>query len=116
MCVCVCVCACFNNTVHAFILEKSIYIYIFSRRFIQSDLQAIHCFVSICVPWELNPQPFAPLTQCSTTEPQEHGTYKYALLTNNKLNNILYICIIYNYKFLHLLIIYVLNIKIYEKK
>ncbi len=32
--------------------------------FIQSDLQ--------CVPWELNPQPFALLTQCSTTEPQEH--------------------------------------------
>ncbi len=22
--------------------------------------------------WELNPQPFALLTQCSTTEPQEH--------------------------------------------
>ncbi len=43
--------------------------------FIQSDLQyiqAIHFFVSMCVPWELNPQPFALLTQCSTTEPQEH--------------------------------------------
>ncbi len=42
--------------------------------FIQSALQciqAIHCFVSIRVPWELNPQPFALLTQCSTTEPQE---------------------------------------------
>ncbi len=25
----------------------------------------------MCVPWELNPQPFALLTQCSTTEPQE---------------------------------------------
>ncbi len=24
------------------------------------------------IPWELNPQPFALLTQCSTTEPQEH--------------------------------------------
>ncbi len=24
------------------------------------------------VPWELNPQPLALLTQCSTTEPQEH--------------------------------------------
>ncbi len=31
-------------------------------------------FVSMCVPWELNPQPFALLTQCSTTEPQEHIT------------------------------------------
>ncbi len=26
----------------------------------------------MCVPWELNPQPFALLTQCSTTEPQVH--------------------------------------------
>ncbi len=42
--------------------------------FIQSDLriQAIHfSFISICVPWESNPQPFELLTQCSTTEPQE---------------------------------------------
>ncbi len=41
--------------------------------FIQSDLQciqAIHVFM--CIPWESNPQPFALLTQCSTTEPQEH--------------------------------------------
>ncbi len=31
--------------------------------------------LSVCViPWELNPQPFALLTQCSTTEPQEHMT------------------------------------------
>ncbi len=47
-----------------------------SDAFIQSDLQwiqAIHFFfISMCVPWELNPQPFALLTQCSTTEPQEH--------------------------------------------
>ncbi len=26
----------------------------------------------MCVPWESNPQPFELLTQCSTTEPQEH--------------------------------------------
>ncbi len=43
--------------------------------FIQSDLQcnqAIHYFflISTRVPWELNPRPFALLTQCSTTEPQ----------------------------------------------
>ncbi len=25
------------------------------------------------VPWELNPQPFALLTQCSTTELQKHS-------------------------------------------
>ncbi len=29
------------------------------------------CFITMCVPWESNPQPFALLTQCSTTEPQE---------------------------------------------
>ncbi len=37
--------------------------------FIQSDLQYIQV---MHVPWELNPQPFVLLTQCSTTEPQEH--------------------------------------------
>ncbi len=26
----------------------------------------------MCVHWELNPQPFALLTQCSTTESLEH--------------------------------------------
>ncbi len=43
--------------------------------FIQSDLQsiqAIYFFVRMCIPWELNPQPFALLMQCSTIEPQEH--------------------------------------------
>ncbi len=27
----------------------------------------------MCVSWELNPQPLVLLTQCSTTEPQEHN-------------------------------------------
>ncbi len=41
--------------------------------FIQSDLQCIQIYIfSMCVPWELNPQPFALLMQCSTTEPQGH--------------------------------------------
>ncbi len=47
--------------------------------FIQSDLplyipvySGYTFIISMCVPWELNPQPFALLTQCSTTEPQEH--------------------------------------------
>ncbi len=46
----------------------------FTDAFIQSDLQCIQVihFVSMCVPWKLNPQPFVLLTQCSTTEPQEH--------------------------------------------
>ncbi len=50
-----------------------IYFYALADAFIQSNLQAIHIFISMCVPWELNPQPFALLTQCSTTEPQEQS-------------------------------------------
>ncbi len=49
--------------------------------FIQSDLQriqAIHGF-SMCVPWEVNPQPFALLMQCFTTEPQAHRSYKVGI-------------------------------------
>ncbi len=52
-----------------------IYIYAFSRRFYPKRLtvhSAYTCFITMCVPWESNPQPFALLTQCSTTEPQEH--------------------------------------------
>uniref|UniRef100_A0A9J7Y2Y1 Uncharacterized protein n=1 Tax=Cyprinus carpio carpio TaxID=630221 RepID=A0A9J7Y2Y1_CYPCA len=30
-------------------------------------------FTSMCVPWELNQQPFVLPTQCSTTEPQEQN-------------------------------------------
>ncbi len=56
-------------------LTDYIYIYAFSRRFYPKRL-TVHsgytCFISMCVPWESNPQPFALLTQCSTTEPQEH--------------------------------------------
>ncbi len=43
----------------------------------------------MCVPWELNPQPFALLKQCSTTEPQEH---KLLLVTSNKWKSIFYNC------------------------
>ncbi len=43
--------------------------------FIQSDLQ-LHSgytfLISMCVPWESNPQPFTLLTQCSTTEPHRN--------------------------------------------
>ncbi len=50
----------------------------FADAIIQSDLQYIQVihFVTMCVPWKLYPQPFVLLTQCSTTEPQEHyGKY-----------------------------------------
>ncbi len=36
-------------------------------------------FVSMCVPSELNPHPFALLTQYSTSEPQEHLEIVWAL-------------------------------------
>ncbi len=41
---------------------------------IQSDLQlhSDYIFSLVCVPWESNPQPFALLTQCSTTEPHRN--------------------------------------------
>ncbi len=58
-------------------IEKifSISISAFSRHFYPMQLtfhSGYTFFISMCVPWELNPQPFALLTQCSTTEPQEH--------------------------------------------
>ncbi len=58
-----------------FDLSIYIYIYAFSRHFYPKQLtghSGYTLFVSMCVPWDLNPQPFALLTQYSTTEPQEH--------------------------------------------
>ncbi len=52
-----------------------IYIYAFSRHFYPKRLTIafrLYIFINMCVPWESNPQLFALLTQCSTTEPQEH--------------------------------------------
>ncbi len=43
--------------------------------FIQSDLQGMIFFVSMCISGELNPQRFVLVTHCSTTEPQ--GQYIY---------------------------------------
>ncbi len=39
--------------------------------FIQSDLHSGYTFVSVCC-LGIEPTTFALLTQCSTTEPQEH--------------------------------------------
>ncbi len=53
-----------------------IYIYAFSRRFYTKQLtvdSGFAFFVIMCQgTWELNLQPFVLLTQCSTTDPQEH--------------------------------------------
>ncbi len=49
--------------------------YAFSRRFYPKRLTIafrLYIFISMCVPWESNPQPFALLTQCSTTEPHRN--------------------------------------------
>ncbi len=49
------------------------YIYAFSRRFYPKLWNSGYTFfISMCVTWELNPQPFALLMQCSNTEPQTH--------------------------------------------
>ncbi len=52
-----------------------IYIYAFSRRRFYPKRLTVHSgydiFISMRVPWELNPRYFAVITQCSTTEPQE---------------------------------------------
>ncbi len=70
---------------YIFFYVKKIYVFYFlkfSRRFYPKRL-TVHsgytfCFISMCVPWELNPQPFVLLTQCSTTEPQEHHQFTNA--------------------------------------
>ncbi len=52
-----------------------IYIYAFSRCFYPKRLTIafrLYIFISTCVPWESNPQPFTQLTQCSTTEPHRN--------------------------------------------
>ncbi len=49
-------------------LVHYIYMYAFRRHIYQKRFY----FVSKCVLWEFNPQPFALQRQCSTTEPQEN--------------------------------------------
>ncbi len=70
-----------------------IYIYAFSRRFYPKRLTItfrLYIFISMCVLWESNPQPFALLAQCSTTEPHRntlisytHIEYSYFTLWSN---------------------------------
>ncbi len=43
--------------------------------FIQSDLQAIHLYCQYVCSLGIEPTTFALLTQCSTTEPQEHMSF-----------------------------------------
>ncbi len=64
-----------------------IYIYAFSRRFYPKRLTfRLYVFISKCVPWESNPQPFALLTQCSTTEAtQEYFTFYSNLFQNQTM-------------------------------
>ncbi len=61
-------------------LRQYIYIYALSRRFYPKRLTItfrLYIFISKCVPWESNPQPFALLTQCSTTEPHRNNKLTY---------------------------------------
>ncbi len=56
----------------------SLHLHAFIRCFYPKQL-TVHSgytfIVKMCVPWELNLQPFALLMQCSTTEPQEQRMY-----------------------------------------
>ncbi len=70
---CMC-CITHQDQVYSYTL-RCIYIYAFSRRFYPKRLTItfkLYIFISTCVPWESNPQPFAQLTQCSTTEPHRN--------------------------------------------
>ncbi len=71
-----------HDTVSFGLDDIYIYIYVFSRRFYPKRL-TVHSgdtffFISMCVPWESNPQPFALLTQCSTTEPHRNTVWYIA--------------------------------------
>ncbi len=59
--------------------------------FIQSDLQSIQvihfCIISTCVPWESNPQPFAQLTQWSTTVSTKTVSFQSVLRDLNYVLN-----------------------------
>ncbi len=75
-----------------FLWITCIYIYAFSRRIYPKRL-TVHSgytfFISMCGPWESNPQHFVLLTQCSTTEPQEHAYSSFTqwqLIFHNLVN------------------------------
>ncbi len=58
-------------------------LFTFSRRFYPKRFtvrSSYAFFISMCAPWKLNPQPFALLMQCSTTEPQDQYKLKKFLL------------------------------------
>ncbi len=85
------ICKCLDSTANRAILSllfqyswRALYMYVyiyinaFSRCFYPKRIVfRLNIFVNMCVPWELNPQPFALLMQCSTTEPQEYYMYAY---------------------------------------
>ncbi len=93
-----------------------IYIYAFSRRFYPKRLTIafrLYIFISTCVPWESNSQPFAQQTQCSTTEPHRNYFFKLFGLRGHRhcphkppscCNNhvIIHICVLINHIKVHL--------------
>ncbi len=70
-------------------LNKITYIYIYAKRL--TITFRLDIFISMCGPWESNPQPFALLTQCSTTEPHRN-IQTYAILIVCLLSYIIYSC------------------------
>ncbi len=65
---------------------RSAFTFTFIRRFYTKRLTIafrLYIFFSMCVPWESNPQPFALLTQCSTTEPHRNTFMRHCVFTLN---------------------------------
>ncbi len=61
-----------SKATYVYIIPEYIYIYIYIPDIVRLYIFYLFLFISMFVSWELNPQPFALLTQCSTNEPQEH--------------------------------------------
>ncbi len=60
----------YNLYIQLYIQEYIIYIFNIYIIYLYSGYN--YFFICICVPWELNTQPFALPTQCSKTELQKH--------------------------------------------
>ncbi len=70
--------------------QKEQFTFTFIRRFYPKRLTIafrLYIFISMCVPWESNPQPFALLTQCSTPEPHRNNLKCKCLIMDLFLTN-----------------------------
>ncbi len=74
-----------THVIHTYNDLNAFYMYAFIRCFypkwlkVHSGYTFFHQYV-MCVPWKLIPKPFALLTQCSTTEPQEYQSFTMRMI------------------------------------